>query len=118
MHAQLRVNWAMHEPERTRRAGRYVKSTRECRMREPRRRDVDRLLEIRTIQRIRLIEDGDGLEFSAGDETLDGELAPRNVALHLHVALAALTDFRNPPERRHELAGVVGADHAPATREP
>ena len=46
-------------------------------------------------------------------KTFDGELAPRNVALHLEVALA---DPGDPPEGRHELACMVGADHAPASR--
>ena len=56
-----------------------------------------------------------GWKSPARNQAFHCELAPRNVALHLQFALANL---RNPPERRHELASVVGADHAPAGRKP
>ncbi len=39
-------------------------------------RDVDRLLEERTVERIRLVEDGEGPQRALRQDSLDGELAP------------------------------------------
>ncbi len=48
---------------------------------QARRSDVDRLLEVRALERIRLVEDREDLERALPQQPLDGNLGPRDVTL-------------------------------------
>ena len=91
--------------------------------RRHRRRAIDRLLEERTIERIRLVEDRQDLHhtmaeqsldriFSAGNESLDDRLAVRCVPLDAHVR--RLQKLLQPPYRCLVLRCVVHPDHTAA----
>src|ERR1041384_1186736 len=50
---------------------------------EPRGSHVDCLFEKGSIERVRFIEDSQDAKFSVRDQSFDGELTPRDKALHL-----------------------------------
>src|SRR6266581_3995913 len=87
------------------------------------RRDVDRLLEERTIQRVRLVEQGEHLEAGGEQDPFQGDLDAGHELFDQHEAAgvaAMLLDVRlaqqdgDAPEGRDELFLVVGAYDAPA----
>ena len=94
--------------------------------RKSRRRDVDRLLEEGTLERVRLVEEREHAEPPGCHEPLDRHLDPGNVALDQERArlLPALRreprapqQRRDPPESRDQLGLVVRPDHAAARGE-
>ena len=92
----------------------------------PRGRHVDRLLEERSIERVRLVEDRQRPEHTVVQKPLDRKLLARHerldqgervdsVPLQPHVR--GLQDAAQPVERGHEGTWVVHADHAAAAGE-
>ena len=62
-----------------------------------RRRDVERFLEVRAIQRIRLVEDCENLQFAIGEDALHRKLAAFDEFFHLNelvLFFVQLEDFR------------------------
>ncbi len=51
-------------------------------IRPPRRRDVDRLFEKGTVQRVRFIENGERLQLAVCDQPFDRDLFARDETLH------------------------------------
>ena len=91
-----------------------------------RRRHVDGLLEERTVQRIRLVEDGERLQDAVHKDAFDRLLAPRDERLDQDVAVCwipLLADVSGQQEAADALdgprtsRGVVHAYHPPAPRQ-
>ena len=94
-----------------------------------RRRDVDRLLEVRAVERVRLVEEREHLERAAAQEPLDRDLGARartprrgssRAAVLLARRAAPARVLRSLAMRRHAAtnpAGIVGPDDAAARRE-
>ena len=89
--------------------------------RQPRRRGEDRLLEVRALERVRLVEDRERLERAGAQETLDGHLGARHVALDQQRPLRVLPglgeDRANPRGGRRRRPRIVRPDHAAARRQ-
>ena len=92
---------------------------------QPRRRHVDGLLEEGAVERIGLVEEGQGAEDAALQQAFERHLAARHEVLHQdgvgplaqlrHVRRAQ--DLADALEGGHELRRVVRPDHAAAGRE-
>jgi hypothetical protein len=115
------VDGSVAQPDRVRRAGRLALDRGEQVVRQPRRRDVDRLLEVGPVERIGLVEDREHVEPAVAHQRLDRHLGAGHEALDqkaLGRDLAGVgengADSQRGVRRR---VGVVGADHAPAHRE-
>ncbi len=122
--AQLGVHRTFAQPER-RTGPRGLPLDRvPDRGRVTRRRDVDRLFEDRSDERVRLVEQGEHMEPSVVEKSLDGHLVARHILLDEHMPRVDRTlpanvptaqQLSDPLERGDELHGGVRADHA-ATR--
>ena len=66
-------------------------------VREPGRRDVDRLLEERALERVRLVEDRQDVQRPGVEQPFDGDLGPR-----LRTVAARLRDAGRPLAARGE----------------
>ena len=92
------------------------------RLGEPGGRHVDRLLEVGALERVRLVEDGEGLHSAGAEEPLDGDLDAGHVLLEQErrgrVVARRGDDLADPALGRAGRVGVVGADDAAAHREP
>ena len=93
-----------------------------------RRRDVNGLLEVRAVERVRLVEQREHLERAAAQEPLERDLRAGHERLDEHLArllLAARASLRarvpeqprDAPPRGDEPGGIVRADDAAARRE-
>ena len=113
------------EPERPRRPARLGRDRELDVGRESRGRHVDRLLEVRPVEGVGLVEERQHVELApdqeplerdlpAGNEVLDQDLLPPLAELR---RLRGLEDRRDPAERRDERGGVVRPDHAAAAGE-
>ena len=89
--------------------------------RQPRRRGEDRLLEVRALERVRLVEDRERLERAGAQETLNGHLGARHVALDQERPLRVLPglgeDRANPRGGRRRRPRIIRPDHAAARRQ-
>ena len=93
--------------------------------RQPRGRDVDRLLEVRALERVRLVEQRQRVERAAHEQAFQRDLDARHVRLGqqelrgvaAHLDVLAGEQRGDPPESGHELVGGVGADDAAAGRQ-
>ena len=123
--AQLGVHRSFLEAEGLGRLGRALADGRLCRVGQPRRRHVDGLLEERPVERIGLVEQRQGVERAADEETLQRHLRPRHELLHQDLAGARAEgadvgrrqDRRHSAKRRGELRLAVRADDPAARRE-
>ena len=91
------------------------------RLRQPRRCDVERFLEVGPVQGIGLVEQGEGGELPSLQAAFQGVLAPGNEVLDdqaqlLGVAVGTGLDGPHPVHGPHQLFGIVGTDHAAAPR--
>ena len=88
-------------------------------------RHVDRLLEERAVERIRLVEERERLQAAPQQEALERNLAPRHERLHQQVLRGAAGDAHvvaaenrgDALERGDEAGGVVGPNDAAARRQ-
>ena len=110
----VQTRWTASVGRRVRRVGRG-RDERERRRREARRRDVDRLLEVRTLERVGLVEHREHLERAVAQQPLERDLDARDVLLDDHRAVPEAGD---PGPGGVELLRGVAADHALAAREP
>ena len=105
--------------------GRRFAQGRLRRLRKARRGHVDRLLEERPLERIGLVEEGQGSQLAAREEPLEGDLGAVHVVLDEDFIGRgpALEDIGRRQDRLDaapcgsEPLGVVGADHSPAPGE-
>ena len=90
--------------------------------RQPGRRDVEGFLEVRPVQRIGLVEQGQRRELAPLQAAFQRVLPSGNEVLDdqsqlLGVAVGARLDGAHPVHRAHQRGGIVGADHAAASRQ-
>ncbi len=118
---QLGVHGALAQAQRRRGGGRRRLDAAQPVGGEARRRHVDRLLEVRPLERVGLVEDGQHLGLALAQERLDRHLGARRVGLGQDRAGRVLP--RGGQDRTYAGLGrarrgrVVGADHAAAGRE-
>ena len=90
--------------------------------RQPRRRHVQRLLEVRPLERIGLVEDRQHLQTASPQQPLDRHLHAGQVALQQQQRPGRLlSGGQNPPDAlggRARLLGVIRPDHPAAARQP
>src|SRR5207245_4635288 len=88
--------------------------------------NVERLLEARAVERVRLVEQREHVQVAAHEQSLESNLGPRNEFLDQHaleIGIAALCDVGrtkqggDPEKGRAESLRVISADHAAAPRE-
>jgi len=119
--AHLGVHRPGHKPRHAACPGHCVMDAVLQLSRQPGRRDVEGFLEIRPVQRIGLVEQGQRRELAsiqaafqcvlqAGNEVLDDQTQL------LGVAVGARLDGAHPVHHAHQRGGIVGADHAAASR--
>ena len=80
--AQFGVQRTILETQRLCRPPRRLDHFLDLLVRQSRRRDVDRLLEKRTIQRIRLVEDGQRMQLAIPQQALQRDFRAWDVPLH------------------------------------
>ncbi len=122
---ELGMHGPLRQPERLRRVLRTGADGGLRLLGEPRGRDVDRLLEERSVQRIRLVEQREGVQLAADQQPLERHFRARDEFFHEDPvgALAQLEDLRrgqnrrDPFERGDELRLIKSADDAAARRE-
>ena len=112
---------ALDEAERRGGVGRGSGDHLECPGRQPGRCHVDRLLEIGTLERIRLVEHRQDLEGAAPQQALDGDLLSGDVALDDERPAGVLAGFGqdrpDPSGRRAGVRRIVDADHTTTARQ-
>ena len=124
-HPALGVNRTVVQADRTRRARHRIDHGLLHAQIESGRRDVNRLLEERTFERIGLVEDRERGQLSARQHALDRELRAGNVGLDENLVfetgacgadLGAGQQRADAPEGGGQLRSGIGSDHAPAPR--
>src|SRR5258708_5454548 len=123
---KLSVDWSMRQAQSSRCISRAFLDDALHGFGKPRRRDVDRLFEVRAFQGIWLIEDRQYAQSTIGEKSLDGYFPSRYVTLDKHlieIRLASgknLRRFEQPPDtrrRREKLLTIVRAHDALACRQ-
>ena len=117
---QLGVDRPLREAERPRRPARLGGDRGLASGRQARGRHVERLLEVRPVERVGLVEERQHVELSRHQEPLQRHLAPGNEVLDQHLVAPRppaspcrrLEDRRDPPERGDE----GGPDRRPGSR--
>ena len=126
VHPQFRVDRPVGQPQRCGGLPHGCDHAVLRRLRKARGGDVDRLLEVRPIERVRLVEDREREQFAAAQQSLDRHLVAADETLH-HEAVSGVGALvthvghgEQPPQpfrRAQERSGVVRADHAAAAVE-
>ena len=107
--AQLGVNRAGLEAERARRRGHAFGEAALIGGRQPRRRDVDGLLERRPVERVGLVEQRQHLKGAAGQDALERELRPGDERFHQQLP----GRLRDPAGARRDRRAGARAARAP-----
>src|SRR5216684_4221572 len=123
---KLSVDWSMRQTQSSRCISRAFLDDALHGFGKPRRRDVDRLFEVRAFQRIGLIKDRQYAQSTIREKSLDGYFPSRYVTLDKHpieIRLASgknLRGFEQPPDtrrRRKKFLAIVRAHDALARRQ-
>jgi RNA polymerase sigma factor (sigma-70 family) len=121
VHAQLGVDRSLPQPQRTRRPRSDRLDLGQDGRGQPRRRDVQRLLEVRPFQRLGLVEDREHLQAPAAQQPLDRHLLAGEVALQQQRRPGRLVgggeDRPDALRGRPRLLAVVRPDDPAAARE-
>ena len=113
---------SLPQPQRPRRPHSNRLDLRQDRGRQPRRRHVQRLLEVRPLERVGLVEDRQHLQTASAQQPLDRHLRAGQVALQQQRRPGRLlSGGQDPPDAlggQACLLGVIRPDHPAAARQP